>query len=129
MAEGADAQKGDDARPVAAHLGGEPAASGSELGGGDFFGSGGGAIHEVGDAVALAQQLCLLRRMKQFRREARLVQRRPEPVARPGEVVPGPRRVQPGVDADEEYAQTGRDDVPDSLVFRTEKLRLARPAV
>jgi hypothetical protein len=41
----------------------------------------------------------------------------------------GPRGVETGVDADEQHLQARRDDVADALVFRSEKLRLARPAV
>jgi hypothetical protein len=44
-------------------------------------------------------------------REAREVQRRPEPVARPGEVVADARAGQRRVDPDEQDAQAGARDV------------------
>jgi hypothetical protein len=68
-------------------------------------GGGGGPRDDVGHPEPEGQQLLLLVRPEQPWGEARRVQRRPEPVAWPGEVVPRPRRVQPRVDAAEQHAQ------------------------
>ena len=65
----------------------------------------------VGDAVAEIEEHPLLVRREDAIREACRVQRRPEAVARPREVVPHGGRVQPRVDAAEEDREPGRDDV------------------
>jgi hypothetical protein len=65
--------------------------------------------------------------MQQAGAEARAVQRRPEAVARAGEVMASESRIETWIDTDEEHAQAGGDDVADALVFRSEELRPARP--
>ena len=57
----------------------------------------------VGDPEAERAQLVLLGGAQQARGEAGAVQRRPEPVAGPPEVVPGQRRDEAGVDAAEQH--------------------------
>jgi hypothetical protein len=57
---------------------------------------------DVRDAETELRQRDVLLGRVQARREAGRVQRRPEPVPRPGEVVPDLRRSEPGVDPDEE---------------------------
>jgi len=47
-------------------------------------------------------------------------QRRPKPVARARKVMTNSRSVEPGIDATKKYAQTWRDDVPDSLALGCE---------
>lgn len=127
VAVGANAEEGDDPGAIAPDLGRETLASCGELGRGDFFGHGGRAVDEIGDAVAVAQQFALLGRMQQAGAEARAVQRRPEAVARAGEVMASESRIETWIDTDEERAQAGGDDVADALVFRSEELRPARP--
>src|SRR3954447_22703979 len=68
---------------------------------------------DVGDPETQPQQLVLLGGQQLPWREPGAVQRRPEPVAGPGEVVPGQGRDQTGVDAGEEHPQSGRDHVRD----------------
>ena len=80
---------------------------------GELVGPGGGAVDDVGDAQAQAEQLLLLVGPQLARGETGLVQGRPEAVPRPGEVVPGGGGVQAGVDPGEQDAQAGRDDVGD----------------
>jgi len=53
--------------------------------------------------------------VKLSRGKSREVQRRPEPVARAGEVVAGGGGVETGVDADEQDLQAGRDDIAQAL--------------
>jgi hypothetical protein len=127
VAVGSNAEEGDDARAIAPDLGRETLASGEELGGCDLLGAGRRPVDEIGDAVAVAQQLALLGWMQQARAEAGAMQRRPETVARTGEVMPGKRGIQARIDADEERAQLRRDDVADSLILGSEELSLVRP--
>jgi len=53
--------------------------------------------------------------VKLSRGKSREVQRRPEPVARAGEVVAGGGGVEARVDADEQDLQAGRDDIAQAL--------------
>jgi hypothetical protein len=71
----------------------------------------GGAVGEVGDPDAQRRQLAVLVGREQARREARRVQRGPEPVARPGEVMAALRGGQRRVDADEQDPETGSQNV------------------
>jgi len=77
----------------------------AELGAGELGGLRGGAGCDVGDAEAIAGHLGLLGRPQQAVGEAGQVQRGPEPVARPGEVPAGRRRVQARVDPAEQHVQ------------------------
>src|SRR5438105_3072524 len=111
MAVGAQAEEGDGARTVAAHLAREAPAAGDEFRRGKLGGAGRGASDQVGEAVARSKNKVLLRRMQQARRESGAVQRRPEAVPGPGKVVAGRRRIKAGIDAAEQYLQAGRDDI------------------
>jgi hypothetical protein len=83
----------------------EAGAAVAELGAGELGGLRGGAGRDVGDAEAVAGQLGLLGRPQQAVGEAGQVQCGPEPVARPGEVPAGRRRVQARVDPAEQDVQ------------------------
>ena len=61
--------------------------------------------------------------LQQARGEPAAVQRRPEPVARSGEVVPGRRRVEARVDAAEEHRQVRREDVGNRPAGRRRQFR------
>ena len=93
----------------------------------NLIGGGGSPVHEVGDAIAAAEQLALLRGMQEPCGETRSMQRRPETVARTGEVMPGKRGVQTRIDADEEHPQSRCDDIANAFVLAGEELGLARP--
>ena len=71
---------------------------------------------DVGDAGAVREQFFLLGGLEQPGRETGGVQDRPEPVSRPGEVMTGGRRQQPGIDPAEEHPQAARRDVRDEAV-------------
>ncbi len=60
----------------------------------------------------------LLARSEQTLGEAGLVKRRPEPVPRSGEVVPGGRGVEPGIDTAEEQIEAESDHIRDSSADR-----------
>ena len=81
---------------------------GSELGGGR-----GRAVDEVGDAEAGLEHGVAVPGRQESIGEARGVERRPEAVARPGEMAPGGARVAARVDAAEEDAQVRGDEVGD----------------
>src|SRR5207244_4508608 len=89
-----------------------------ELGTAQLGRTGAAAVHHVGDAQAVPEELVLLIGPELARGEAGTVQRGPEPVAGAGEVVTGPGRVQAGVDAAEQHVQAGGDDVRDTAAGR-----------
>jgi hypothetical protein len=92
--------------------------TGPQLVVGELGGGTGRAVDEVRHADAVGEQLLVLVGAQPPRGEPRGVQRRPEPVARPGEVVArlgGPQR---RVDADEEDPEPGDYDVAEGLGAR-----------
>ncbi len=123
MAVGADAEKCHRRWTIAPHFCSEPSAAGDEFLRRELIGARGGAIHQVGDAIAALEQLALFRRMQQPVAEARRMQRGPEAVAGPREVVPRGGGVEAGIDADEEHAQAGRNDIGNALAFGGPQLR------
>src|SRR5260221_13450847 len=127
MAVGADAEEGNELGPVLLDLRYEAFAAGGEFGWLHLLCRRSRAIDEVGDAVAVIQELALLRRMEQATGEAGRVQCRPEAVSGAGEVMTRGGRVQARINSDEQDVQAMRDYVPKAFSFRGEKLRLARP--
>ncbi len=113
LAEGAAvgllADEGERERPQLAREPGEPA--GVEVAAVQVAGAGRRAVGGVRDAVAELEELELRRRVDQPRREAGVVQQPPEVVARIGEVGVGLCRDTAGVDAAEDAAEAGREDV------------------
>ena len=83
----------------------EPGAAGLELGAGQLRGLGGGPGDQVRDAQPVAGQQILLTGSQPPGGEARSVQRGPEPVAGPGEVMAGRGGVQARVDAAEQHVE------------------------
>jgi hypothetical protein len=83
--------------------------------GGQLRGGPGRAVHDVGHPETVVEQRHVLLGPHQPRREARPVDGRPEPVARPGEVVPARGRRQRRVDAAEEDVEAGGDHVAQRL--------------
>src|SRR5262245_43641446 len=88
VAVGAHPEKREGPRTVATDRGRQALASDDEFGGIQLFGRGGAAVDEVGDAVPRFQQLALLGGVQLPLGEAGLVQRGPEAVSGPREVVP-----------------------------------------
>jgi hypothetical protein len=84
----------------------------AQLLGGQLGGGPRGAVREVGDPDAERRQVAVLVRRETAGREARRVQRGPEPVARSREVMAALRGGQRRVDADEQDPQARPDDVP-----------------
>src|SRR6185503_18846910 len=117
-----------DFRAIPAHLGRETPAPGDELLRRELIGARGGALDQIGDAVARAQQLALLRRVQLSRREPGGVQRGPETVSRTREVMPGGAGIEARVDAAEQHFEPGRDDVAQRLAAGVLELGGARPA-
>jgi len=111
----AEPDKSDCARPVAAHFGGQPAAAGDQLVRRQLVRGRGAAVHQIGQAVAELEQAAVLRRIEASRREAGVVQRGPEAIARTGEVKAGRGGIQAGVDAAEQDFQSRADDVAQAL--------------
>ena len=127
MREGAHAEKGDDARAVAAELGGELRSTGHEFSRRKLVRCGGRAVDEIGDAVAKRNQFSLLGWMQDARRKACRMQRGPEAIARAREMMAGRTGVQPRIDPDEEDAQAGRDDIDEALPLGRRELLGAGP--
>jgi len=124
QAVGLDAHDGDAHRRVAAHLALEAATARHVLGPRQLGGVGGRARDEVRDPAADIEQPPLVPRREHVIGEARAVQRAPEAVARPREVVARRARVQAGVDAAEEHLQPRRDEVGDGASVRGGELGL-----
>jgi len=120
--------KSDGARPVAAHFGGQPAAAGDQLVRRQLVRGGRGAVHQICQTVAELEQAAVLRRIEAPRREAGGMQRRPEAVARTGEVKPGRGGIQAGVDAAEQDFQCRADDVAQPLAGGSLQRGPVRPA-
>jgi hypothetical protein len=112
---------------VALYFGGQSASPGDEFFRRELVRGRGSAVDEICDAVAVAQQLALLRRMQLPRSESAAVQRRPETVSRSCEVMPGRGGVETGVDSNEQYLEPRRDDVPDAPARRGRDFLLTRP--
>ncbi len=74
------------------------------------------SIDEVGDPQAEIQQLTLSVTGQKGGRQPGLVDRTPEAIARPGEVMAGCARIESRIDTDEENAQVVGDDVLNCLV-------------
>jgi hypothetical protein len=127
MAIGAQAQKRHAPRAIAAHLPCKPPAARDEFFRPKLIGAGGCACHEIGQPVPLFEQQVLFRRMQQPGRKARGVERRPEAVAGPGEVMAGGSRVKAGIDAAKKDAQIRRDHVPQTLAARRFERSAVRP--
>ena len=85
-----------------------------------------GALHHVGDAVAQWEQLVFIPRGEQPWRESRAMQRRPEAIARPREVVTDGRRVQPRVDTAEQHTQIRGEQIRHGLRDGSSQLGLGR---
>ena len=110
-AVGADADYGDDPRPIAPDFAFERPPAGSQFVVVELGGACGGAGDEVGDPAAACQQLELIRRREPPRREAGGMERRPESVAGTGEMLPLRGRHQARVDADKEDVEIRTDDI------------------
>lgn len=127
MAVRSDAEEGDDPGPEAPQLRGKALAAGYEFRGRELLGGCGGAVHQVAHAIALLEELVLLRRVEQAAGEPGGMQRRPEAIARAREVMAGGGRVQPGVDAYEKDLQVRRNHVLQPLAARRLERRPVRP--
>jgi len=114
-AVGTEADERDRARPVAPHLRRQPAAPGDQFLRRELVGGGGGAVHQVGQAVAALEQPAVLRRVEAPRREPGGMQCRPEAVTGPGEVKSGRGGIEARIDATEQNLQSGADDVAQAL--------------
>src|SRR5207244_13397292 len=124
MTVGANAEKDDARRSVAPELGSQAPAPGDEFDRRQLVRRRGRAADEVGDAVAAFQQQPLLRGVQQSRREPGGVKRRPEAIARTGEMVPGGGRVKPGIDPQnstrKRAPRTSRRPLPAALASSAE---------
>ena len=84
----------------------------------EVAGAGGRPVGGVGDADAQPEELLLLLRVEQPRREARFVQKAPEVVAGIGEVGTGRCGNATWVDPAEDDVEAGREDVRQRAGFR-----------
>jgi hypothetical protein len=103
MPIGAQPEKGDRSRLVAADLRPQPFASGDEFRRRELVGCGRRAAHEIGQSEPMLQRQVFFGRVKEPRSEACGVQRRPEPIPRPCEVIACSGGIEAWVDAAEKY--------------------------
>jgi len=127
MTIGTHAEKSHRTRTVASNLARQARTPGDEFRGLELSGAGRGTPDQVGEPVTQPRKGFLLRRMQQPGREARRVQRGPEAVAGPGEVVARGGGVEAGIDAAEKDRQARRDDVAQLLAAGLLELGRARP--
>ena len=99
----------------------------AQLLGGELRGRAGRPGHDVGDAEPVGQQLAVLVRREQPRGEPGQVDRRPEAVAGPGEVVAALGRQQRRVDPAEQHATSRRDHVRQRLLGHGQPSMTAQP--
>src|SRR5437867_2674560 len=111
--EGTHAEERHHGRTETADDAADPPGAGSELSLGQLGCPRRGPRHQIGDAEPGLQQLALLERRELPAREERAVERLPEPVAGPSEVMADGARVEARVDAAEEHLQPRPDDVRD----------------
>ncbi len=111
-------EKGDHPRPIALHLPRQPACPVAQLFVTQLVGGRGRGIGDVGNAVSVFEKASILRRVQPPVGEAGGMQRRPEAVAGPREVVADRGGLQTRVDADEENFQTPGDDVGNATASR-----------
>ncbi len=104
---------------VALDLIGKGLGAGAQFIGGQFVGPGGRSVDQVGDSDAARQQLTLAVGGEERRGQARFVDRAPEPITRPGEVVAGGARVKARVDAHEKDLEARCDQVLDGFIARS----------
>ena len=101
-------------RPVSVHLSREATATAAKLGDRELVGGGRGPCHQIGDAQLRVEQSPLLPGSHQLIGEARVVERAPETIARPGEMMARGSRVEARIDAAEEHVQPRRDQIGDA---------------
>jgi hypothetical protein len=124
---GADPDHCHRARSKAADLPEEPPLSGPQLIRRELGRGCRRARHQVGDPNAILEEKFLLPGLQEPAGKAAGVESGPEPIARPGEMMAGGGGVESGIDAREEDAKAGRDQVGHPEVDRRGELRLGRP--
>ncbi len=119
---GADADEGDDGGAPTFDFGFEAPAPGAKFVVSEFFGAGGGAFDDVGDAKFEVEKEGFFKGGEQARGEAAAVEGGPEAVAWAAEVAADGGGVEARVDAGEEDDEVLGDEIWDELVVRGEKL-------
>jgi hypothetical protein len=117
--------KRDDGRAPASDFGLEAPAACAKFVVRQFIRARGGALDDVGDAVAEVKKQRSLKRGEEARCESTAVKGRPEAIARAAEVAADGGGVEPGVDAGEENDQVFCCQIRDDLVARSKDLGFA----
>jgi hypothetical protein len=119
---GGDSQEGDDRWTKVVEFPLQDEAPFGELLGRQFLGRGGRAADEIGDPDSEIEQRPFLERREQSRRESRGLERRPEPVSGPGEMMAHRGRVEARIDPAKEENQARGDQVRDRPAMRRRDL-------
>ena len=122
----ADSDDSDPTGMIASGLSREPGTAANQLVGRQLVGARGGSRHEIGDAAATCQQFRFFPRRQHPIGEACRVERAPEPVSGPREVVTSCGRVEPRIDAAKQNGEIWRDQVWDSSVDCRRELSASR---
>jgi hypothetical protein len=121
-AVGVNADKRDDGRAPASDFGLEAPTACAKFVVRQFIRAGGGALDDVGDAVAEVEKKRSLKRGEEARGESAAVKGGPEAIARAAEVAADGGGVEAGVDAGEEDDEVSFHEIRDALVARGEEL-------
>jgi hypothetical protein len=119
---GMNADEGDDGRAPAADFGFEAPAAGAEFVVGEFIGTDGGALDDVGDAEAEVEKERTFERIKEAWSKSAAVEGGPEAISGVAEVTADGGGVEAGVDPREEDDEVLGREVRDVLVARGEEL-------
>lgn len=125
-AVGTDADEGDDGGAQTFHFGFEASTASAKFVVGQFIGTGGGAIDDVGDAEIEIEKEFTLKGREEARRESAIVECGPEAVAGPAEVSADGGGVEARVDAGEKDDEVLGDEIRHALVVSSEQLGLGR---
>jgi len=119
-----EADKRDNCRAPSFDLDLQTLAPGAQFVVGEFVGTGGGALDDVGDAKVEVKQEGFFKRREEARREAASIEGRPKAVARTTEMVADGGGIEAGIDADKQDDEVFRDEIGDELVVRSLNLGL-----
>src|SRR4051812_8252618 len=94
----ADAEDGDNRGTMVLNFGGQPPPAGNEIISRKFGGRRRGERDDIAEADAALQQFTLFERRHQSTGKSGFVERRPEPISRPCEMMADGRRVETRID-------------------------------
>lgn len=123
---GADAHEGGHGGPPAFDFGFKAPAARAKFLAGEFIGARGGPVNQICDSEIQIEKEGTLKGREEPRGESAVVECGPKAVARPAEVMADGGGVKTWIDADEKHDEVFRNEIPDTLVTRSEDLSFGR---